>query len=360
MNISIVFILIYVIAPGWCHDETVFHCRPKPGCKIAQCDSNRVDEYTKEYPITCKSNSTVPNNLNITNIRIGLEKLENKFDDKIERFEKEISENRKARKRIGNQSIRIDNLSRKASKESVEIKGLKKDLVEVKEMNGKLVEDNDNIKKDLIKVQVMNDKLAKDNEQMKKAISRIEQKLVVKDKSHQVQDISKQDTRPTTMTSTTLKSTSKNQTTLTSTPAPENCKLKIGDICYFAVILGKWDVVYNNAVDICKKRNADVGLIRDEESYNAILNYSRENMPEDWVGVGLWIGTWIDSVTGNVTPADSYTEWYADHYPLTGIDYKDRTNIYLVVNKKPNEGFQGMVNATPTRERDGVLCEILM
>ncbi|XP_077971141.1 uncharacterized protein LOC144425636 [Styela clava] len=120
---------------------------------------------------------------------------------------------------------------------------------------------------------------------------------------------------------------------------------------------GKWDVVYSKAVNICKKRNADVGLIRDEESYNAIVNHLRRTMRRDWAWVGIWIRIHIDSRTGDVIPANSFTKWYSDGFPVRD---KDRTNIYTVVNKKPNERYQGMVNAPPTWERDGVLCEILI
>nr|XP_039271040.1 uncharacterized protein LOC120345586 [Styela clava] len=164
MKISIIFILIYVVASSWCQDETVFHCSPKPGCQISQCDpvavgwdrpGFNIDEHLhdKEFPITCKSNSTVigwldfvSRNLDITNIRMGLNKLENKFDEKIESFEKEISENLVSGNQIEEQSIQINSLLIKARKQSDEIIELKKGLIEVNDMNDKLTEDNKKMK----------------------------------------------------------------------------------------------------------------------------------------------------------------------------------------------------------------------
>ncbi|XP_039271040.2 uncharacterized protein LOC120345586 [Styela clava] len=192
----------------------------------------------------------------------------------------------------------------------------------------------------------MNDKLTEDNEKMKEAISQIEQKLAVMEKPQQLPNSSGQITRPTTTTGTTVK----------PTPPPENCKLKISYICYFAAIQGKYDIVYNKAVDICKKRNASVGLIRDEKSYNTIMNYLRKNIPEDIRDIWIWTGIKINPMTRDVTPLDSFTDWYPDDFPFTGIDNKNRTNVYLVVNSKPNPyPYQGMVNAPPTWGRSGVI-----
>nr|XP_039271700.1 uncharacterized protein LOC120346112 isoform X2 [Styela clava] len=297
MEIPIVYILISVIASSLCQDETVFHCTSNPGCQIALCDpiavgwdrpGFNIDEHLqdKEYTITCKSNSTVlswldfaARNLDITSIRMGLEKLEDKFNGKIESFGKEISD--------------------------------------LDEMNEKLVGDNDKIKK---------------------AISRIEQKLAVMKKPQLIPKGFGQISKPK------------------PTPHPENCKLKVGNICYFVVIYGEWDVVYKKAFDICNERNADVGLIRDEESYNAIIKYLRKNIPR---GEDIWTGIQFDPMTRDVTPADLFTKWYPGD-PFTGIEYKDRTNVYLVVNSDPDERSQGMVNGDPTWKQNGVICEILI
>ncbi|XP_077971790.1 uncharacterized protein LOC144425895 [Styela clava] len=339
MEIPIVYILISVIASSLCQDETVFHCTSNPGCQIAQCDpiavgwdrpGFNIDEHLqdKEYTITCKSNSTVlswldfaARNLDITNIRIGLEKLEDKFNGKIESFGKEISD--------------LDEMNEKLVGDNDKIK---KDLIKVQNMNNRLIEDNEKMKKDLTKVQNMNIKLTEDNEMMKKAISRIEQKLAVMKKPQLIPKGFAQISRPK------------------PTPHPENCKLKVGNICYFAVIYDEWDVVYKKAFDICNERNADVGLIRDEESYNAIIKYLRKNIPR---GEDIWTGIQFDPMTRDVTPADLFTKWYPGD-PFTGFEYKDRTNVYLVVNSDPDERSQGMVNGDPTWKQNGVICEILI
>ncbi|XP_077971051.1 uncharacterized protein LOC120346019 [Styela clava] len=224
------------------------------------------------------------------------------------------------------------------------------DLVEIQEMNEKLVEENNKMKRDLIKVQEMNEELRDDNEKMEKAISRIEQRLAVMEKSQKLPNRSGQINRPTTKTRGTLK----------PTPPPENCKLKIGNICYFAVIYHKQNVKYDKAVDICKKRNANVGLIRDEESYNAIMNYLRKNIPTKRTWVYISTGINFDPMTGDVTPADSFIKWSRDGIPFTGIDFEDRTNVYLDVNFKPSYHDHGMANAAPTWERNGVIWEILI
>nr|XP_039248062.1 uncharacterized protein LOC120325937 [Styela clava] len=366
MKISIIFILIFFITSSWSQDETVFHCSPKPGCNIAQCDSVAVGLdrpgfnidnhlHDKEYPITCKSNSTVlswldlaARNLDITNIRIGLENLEDKFYEKIESFGKEISENNESLNQIGDQSTKINNLMRRTTKQSDEIRKLKKDLVEIREMNEKLVEDN---------------------EKMKKAISQIERKLSVMEKPLHAQNRSGQITRPTKNTNTTLKPTTKTlttmeptaktRTTLKPTPPPENCKLKVGNICYFLMMPGKWDVVYKKAVDICKKLNANVGLIRNMKSYNAIMNYLRRNIPEGEHEISIWTGMKFNPMIGDVTPADSFIKWFPGD-PVKGTDYKDRTNVYIIVDSNTNAHYQGMVNVPPTWKKHGVICEILI
>nr|XP_039271645.1 uncharacterized protein LOC120346072 [Styela clava] len=170
-------------------------------------------------------------------------------------------------------------------------------------------------------------------------MDRIEQKLSATKKPQQVRSRNQQ--RPTTTTKTTLK----------RNPSPENCKLKIGNICYFFVISVGEDVIYDIAVDSCEKRNADVGLIRDKESYNAIMKY----LGKGEMGKFIWTGIRIDPMTRDVTPADSFIKWYTGS-PLTGIEYIYRTNVYLNINY--NHRLRGMGNAPPTREMNGVICEI--
>ncbi|XP_077971608.1 uncharacterized protein LOC144425808 isoform X2 [Styela clava] len=376
MKISIVFILIYVIDSSWCQDETVFHCSPKPGCQIAQCDPVAVgwdrpgfnfDEHLhdKEFPITCKSKNTPqPQNtadwlplvsrniLDIGTIKSELKQLEDNVVENsrnLDHFEHSMSD-QKANNEIKRQSDEVRNLRDKALQQSGQINDVLRkyakqsiELNELKIENVKQSTEISDLKKDLADVQDLNNKLINDNEKMEKAISRIEQKLAVTDKSQMLPSRSEQITRPT-------------QTTLKPTPASENCKLKVGNFCYFAVIR---DVNYDKAVDICKKRNADVGLIRDEGSYNAIMNYTRRNMPKEKKWVQIWTGIKIDPMTGDVTPADSFTKWYPGD-PTTGIKYKDRTNVYLYVKVDPNDRRQGMFYGRPTWAWNGVICEILI
>nr|XP_039272334.1 uncharacterized protein LOC120346632 isoform X3 [Styela clava] len=98
-------------------------------------------------------------------------------------FGKEISGNRESFNQIRDQSTKINNLLRRTTRQSNEVRELKKDL---------------------IKVQVINDKLTEDNEKMKEAISQIEQKLGVMEKPQQLPNRPRQITRPTTMNRTTL------------------------------------------------------------------------------------------------------------------------------------------------------------
>nr|XP_039252710.1 uncharacterized protein LOC120329968 [Styela clava] len=327
MRILIIFILIYIITSSWCQDETVFHCSTKPGCQIAQCDPVSVgwdrpgfdiDEHLhdKEFPITCKYQNTAQpendanlfplvsrNTLDIGSIKSKLKELQGKNE--------------------------IDELRKINAEQSSEIRELRKDLIEVQEKNDKL-------EKEMNKQQ-------KTNNALKKAISRIEQKGVETEKPSHLQTRSRQITRPTTRTRTTLK----------STPPPENCKLKIGNICYFAVV-NPIAVNYNEAFQICQKRNANVGLIRNKESYNAIVNYFR-NILYDWPWINIWTGIRFDPTTRAVTPKDSFIKWFSG-FPHTGIHYKDYTNVYLYVHS--NHRLLGMGNAPPTREFYRVICEI--
>ncbi|XP_077971032.1 uncharacterized protein LOC120325921 [Styela clava] len=232
------------------------------------------------------------------------------------------SENDGSDSKVEKQSAKISNLQSKVENQSNEIKQLKEDLAKVQDMNNKLTEDNEN---------------------MKKAITRIEHKIAASETPQRVPNKFRQITRPTT----TLK------------PNSENCKLQVGNTCYFAVIFVKDDVYYGKALDICKKRNASVGLTRDEESYNAIVNYLRKNIPKGRTWILIWTGIHIDPMTRDVTPTDSFTKW-SPGYPSAGIDNEDYTNVYLAVDFNPNNRYQGIRNGVPTRQSNGVLCEILI
>ncbi|XP_077971799.1 uncharacterized protein LOC120346319 [Styela clava] len=231
---------------------------------------------------------------------------------------------------------KIREIQNENTEQSAEIVDLKKDLVRLETMNNQLSEKLDEQKQT--------------NNEMKKAMERIEQKISAMEKPQQVRSRNQQ--RPTTTTKTTLK----------QTPSPENCELKIGNICYSALIQIKLNVDYNKAVDICKKRNADVGSIRNEESYNAIMKYLKKKIPKRLSHISIWTGIHFDPMTRDVTPADSFIKWQG--FPLIGIDYKDYTNVYLYVDS--NSRLQGMENTYPTwghvrvplRRFHGVICEI--
>nr|XP_039270991.1 uncharacterized protein LOC120345566 [Styela clava] len=139
----------------------------------------------------------------------------------------------------------------------------------------------------------------------------------------------------------------------------ENCKLKIGNICYFTVIFGKYYVNYTEANAICKKSNADVGLIRDEESYNEIMKYLIKNMPKSETWIRIWTGIHFDPMTRDVTPTNSFIKWF-QHYPFTGICHKTSTNVHLFVKSKLDLRYQVMLNGAPSRKLHGVICEILI
>nr|XP_039271735.1 uncharacterized protein LOC120346140 isoform X2 [Styela clava] len=339
MKISIVFMLIYVIASSWCQDETVFHCSPKPGCQIAQCDSVAVgwdrpgfniDKHLhdKEFPITCKSmnNTGSKNSGNLLPV-----------------VTRNILEIREHRSEIAEQSNKIKDFRNNALQQSRQIETL---LKKNKEQNSVVNE----LKKELIEVQERNDKLEKElieqnktNNAMKKEMDRIEQKLTAMEELQQVQSGNQQISMTT------------NKTTLKPTPSPEYCKLKIGNICYSAVVRVENDVSYDKAVDICKKRNADVGLIREEVSYNAIIDFLRRNIPKGYTGMPIRTGIRFDPMTHDVAPEDSFIKW-SQSFPRTGIEYTDLTDVSLVVHF--NAKVQGMINVRRVSETHGVLCEI--
>nr|XP_039248006.1 uncharacterized protein LOC120325893 [Styela clava] len=376
MKILVVFILIYVTTSSWCQDETVFHCSPKPGCQIAQCDpvavgwdrpGFNIDEHLhdKEFPITCKPKNAknlqntvnlfslmTRNTLDIGHIKSDLRDLEENVNDKIKNTD--VSEGEESDIKNKEQSKEINNLREKDRRQSEEIKKLKeesdskfkeqsKEINNLREKDRRQSEAIKELKEDLTKVLEMNINVVENNKKMKKAISRIEQKLSV----------------PTTKSQTTM-----NQTTLKPTPPPENCKLKIGNICYFALIRVEEDVNYDIAVEYCKKRNADVGLIRDEKSYNAIMDYLRRNIPKEEKFIYILTEIQFNPITRDVKPADSFIEWsqniWTAEYPITGAEYKDYRNIFLLVLSDLNSRHQGMVNAPSTTKVHGVICEILI
>nr|XP_039271963.1 uncharacterized protein LOC120346318 isoform X2 [Styela clava] len=338
MKTSVIFILIYVINKSWCQDETVFHCSPKPGCQIAQCHpvavgwdrpGFNINEHLhdKEFPITCKSKKTTKsgnnkdllpiisrNILDISNVKSEFKELEENVEVKmksIRSFAKEIS--------------KIREIQNENTEQSAEIVDLKKDLVRLETMNNQLSEELDEQKQT--------------NNEMEKAMERIEQKLSAMKKPQQVQSGNQQ--RLTTTIQTTLK----------PTPSSENCELKVGKICYIFVLQ---KVDYDTAVDICKRRNADVGLIRNEEPYNAIVKYLAIN---DLPWINIWTGIRFDPMTRDVTPADSFIKW-GSGFPHIGINRKHFTNVYIYANFDLR--YQAMENGAPTWKVDGVICEILI
>ncbi|XP_077971522.1 uncharacterized protein LOC120346287 isoform X2 [Styela clava] len=247
----------------------------------------------------------------------------------------DTSGNDESDSKIEEQSKEINNLERRDKQQSEEMKKLKEEFNELRAMNSTLVGEQSKIAQQSTEIR-----------ELKEAISHIEKRLAVIEKPQK--NRYEQFTKSTTRTRTTLK----------PTPAPENCRLKVGNICYFAVIYVDWGVKYDTAVDICKKRKADVGLIRREESYNAIMNYLRKNIPKGWVGITIWTGIRFDPMTDDVTPADLFIKWFPGD-PGMGIGNEDRTNIYLNVLPNTNDRNQGMRNGYPTWGRSGVICEIL-
>nr|XP_039247614.1 uncharacterized protein LOC120325617 [Styela clava] len=353
METTILFILIYVITSSWCQDETVFHCSPKPGCKIAQCDpvavgwdspGFNIDEHLhdKEFPITCKSKNTVStqntvnlfplvsrNILDIGSIKSDLKELEENINDKmknIDGFGKD--ESRNSNNKIEEQAKEISNLQTKAIEQSEEMKKLKKDLVEIQEKNKQLEKEMD--------------EQMKTNNEMNEAISRIEQKYAAMERFQRLGPT----TRPITRAATTY------PTTLRPTPSPGYCTVKFGNMCYFAWMQDKLEITYREAVDICKYRNANVGLPKDEESYNAIVNFFRKKVPAGSREIYIWIRLFVNPKTLRVTPANSFQKW---HPGFPTIEY---TNVFLGVNAKANDQYQGMRNGEPDWKLDGVICEI--
>nr|XP_039247672.1 uncharacterized protein LOC120325650 isoform X1 [Styela clava] len=369
MKISIVFILINVILSSWCQNEVVFHCSPKSGCQMAQCDpvavgwdrpGYNIDEHLhdKEFPITCKSKgsanlfnlSTIvsSNILDIGLIRSELKELEGKIDKNVGNVEKKDSENCETCVKKKNQSSEYIDLRDKVVLQSKQITDLMTNYairsVAMKQLERRAARQSvviEELKTDLGKVQEMSNKLMEDNNKMNKAISRIEQKLA-EENSPQLQI-----TEPTTTIQTTVKPTS----------LLEDCKLKIGNICYFAVVNLLQNVSYNEAAETCERRKADVVLFRDEKSYNAVVNYTRNTLGGRTM-TSIWTGIHIDPMTHDVAPAESFVKWRPG-FPFTGRVFKNRTNVYLDVYSNPNR-FQGMVNVHPTWKLFGVICEILV
>ncbi|XP_077971293.1 uncharacterized protein LOC120345974 [Styela clava] len=201
MKILVVFILIYVTTSSWCQDETVFHCSPKPGCQIAQCDpvaigwdrpGFNIDEHLhdKEFPITCKPKSAkilqntvnlfslvTRNTLDIGHIKSDLRDLEENVNDKIKNTD--VSEEEESDIKNKEQSKEINNLREKDRRQSEEIKKLKEESdskfkEQSKEINNLREKDRrqsgaiKELKEDLTKVLEMNINVVEDNKKMKK------------------------------------------------------------------------------------------------------------------------------------------------------------------------------------------------
>ncbi|XP_077970128.1 uncharacterized protein LOC120331618 isoform X2 [Styela clava] len=141
----------------------------------------------------------------------------------------------------------------------------------------------------------------------------------------------------------------------------EDCR-RIGDTCYTAVVHTTSDISYNKAVDICKDRNKDIGLIRDENSYKEVMEFLRHEITktnkEKWYLTSIWTGISFDPVNVRITSPGSFAEWFPG-YLLTGkYLFEDFTNVWLTVFNDPDAAAQGMSNGEPIAQTYGVLCEM--
>nr|XP_039271918.1 uncharacterized protein LOC120346281 [Styela clava] len=137
----------------------------------------------------------------------------------------------------------------------------------------------------------------------------------------------------------------------------DKCISKIEHACYFTVVHSRTQVNYKTAVEICKDRGADIGVIRDNDSYTEIMNDLRFKMPRGTFYNDVWTGLGFNPFTGEITPANSFTEWINEK-PYMGVLTRDYTNVFLHVNRNPAHWKQGMRNVKPNEHFYGVVCEI--
>nr|XP_039256502.1 uncharacterized protein LOC120333200 [Styela clava] len=135
------------------------------------------------------------------------------------------------------------------------------------------------------------------------------------------------------------------------TSGADKCNMNVNGTCYWVEAVPR-GIYYSTAVAICKKYNATLVLIPDDETYNGVVNLMRQKLPAGWTGTNSWTGIKFDPKTGKHSPPDTYTKWLSGHpYKITGW-----TNVFLQIRRNPTDYSQGLGNFKPS-DMSGFICQ---
>ncbi|XP_077975412.1 uncharacterized protein LOC120333200 isoform X2 [Styela clava] len=135
------------------------------------------------------------------------------------------------------------------------------------------------------------------------------------------------------------------------TSGADKCNINVNGTCYWVEAVPR-GIYYSTAVAICKKYNATLALIPDDETYNGVVNLMRQKLPAGWTGTNSWTGIKFDPKTGKHSPPDTYTKWLSGHpYKITGW-----TNVFLQIRRNPTDYSQGLGNFKPS-DMSGFICQ---
>ncbi|XP_039256068.2 uncharacterized protein LOC120332816 [Styela clava] len=129
------------------------------------------------------------------------------------------------------------------------------------------------------------------------------------------------------------------------------------EFCYWTEVHQTWDTTYALAQEICELKGSSLAVIRDEATYQAIMENLREKIPDYWNTLYAWIGNTFNPETRTVLPSNSYIKWYPINEPRTESESYDNFFLHLYVQRDPESELQGMGNVYPEFLWPAVVCE---
>lgn len=138
--------------------------------------------------------------------------------------------------------------------------------------------------------------------------------------------------------------------------------------CFWSFVQENSSIDFRSALKICKDNDAKPAIIRDENSFNRILQQVRANIPASQTWTAVWTGMRFNPKTQALTPESAYWRWYPVHSSerRMQIPWAFSRNVhafkhvYLEVQLLQRSRFQGLINREQTFRTRGVVCEKML
>nr|XP_039270132.1 uncharacterized protein LOC120344877 [Styela clava] len=138
------------------------------------------------------------------------------------------------------------------------------------------------------------------------------------------------------------------------------CEIWIGsrNLCFWTYFDDEQSVNYSQAEAICANANSTIAPIANENIYNKILVNMRSKFPFDMFVISMWINLNVNTTNGAIIgTSTNYTKW-AIYQPRIGNEFTMYTNVFLQARLTTFAWWgEGMYNAPPTSNSNGVVCK---